>query len=159
MRSIMNEVSKYIGTAVIILVLLLIILRTLNWQTDIINRMMTVREGFMDESESESDSESDSENECDENDTRDKIEQLYKASKKHKDVSKERSSQGPFGALKYYKDHYDSDDGWDSETDELKKICFKMKKQSKKNEYAKDIDNIIAGSSMNIKTGGGGGFF
>ena len=123
MRSIMNEVSKYIGTAVIILVLLLIILRTLNWQTDIINRMMTVREGFMDESESESESE------CDEDDTRDKIEQIYKASKKHKDISKERSSQGPFGALKYYKEHYDSDDGWDSETDELKKICFKMKKK------------------------------
>ena len=34
-----------------------------------------------------------------------------------------------------------------------------MKKKSKKNEYAKDIDNIIGGSSMNIKTGGGGGFF
>ena len=153
MRSIMNEVSKYIGTAVIILVLLLIILRTLNWQTDIINRMMTVREGFMDESDS------DSESECDEDDTRDKIEQIYKASKKHKDISKERSSQGPFGALKYYKEHYDSDDGWDSETDELKKICFKMKKKSKTNEYVKDIENIIGGSSMNIKTGGGGGLF
>jgi len=153
----MNEVSKYIGTAVIILVLLLIILRTLNWQTDVINRMMTTREGFM--GESDSDSDSDSESECDEDDTRDKIEQLYKASKKHKDVSKERSSQGPFGALKYYKDHYDSDDGWDSETDELKKICFKMKKKSKRTEYAKDIDNIIGGSSMNIKTGGGGGGF
>ena len=157
MRSIMNEVSKYIGTIVIILVLLLIILRTLNWQTDVIKRMMTTREGFM--GESESDSESDSESECDEDDTRDKIEQLYKASKKHKDVSKEHSSQGPFGALKYYKEHYDSDDGWDNETDELKEICFKMKKKSKKNEYAKDIDNIIGGSSMNIKTGGGGGFF
>ena len=157
MRSIMNEVSKYIGTAVIILVLLLIILRTLNWQTDVINRMMTTREGFM--GESDSDSDSDSESECDEDDTRDKIEQLYKASKKHKDVSKERSSQGPFGALKYYKDHYDSDNGWDNETDELKKICFKMKKKSKRTEYAKDIDNIIGGSSMNIKTGGGGGGF
>ncbi len=150
MRSIMNEVSKYIGAVVIILVLLLIILRTLNWQTDVINRMMTVREGFDDD---------DDESECDEDDTRDKIEQLYKASKTHKDISKEYSSQGPFGALKYYKEHYDSDDGWDSETDELKKICFKMKKKSKKNEYAKDIDNIIGGSSMNIKTGGGGGGF
>ena len=152
MRSIMNEVCKYIGTGVIILVLLLIILRTLNWQTNVINRMMTTREGFYDDDD-------DDESECDEEETRDKIEQLYKASKKHKDISKEHSSQGPFGALKYYKEHYDSDDGWDNETDELKEICFKMKKKSKKNEYAKDIDNIIGGSSMNIKTGGGGGFF
>lgn len=147
MRSIMNEVSKYIGTVVIILVLLLIILRTLNWQTDVINRMMTVREGFDDD---------DDESECDEDDTRDKIEQLYKASKKHK-VKGRAAQRGPFGALKYYKEHYDSDDGWDSETDELKKICFKMKEKSKNNEYSKDIENIIAGSSMNIKTGGGGG--
>ena len=133
MRSIMNEVSKYIGTVVIILVLLLIILRTLNWQTDVIKRMMITREGFDDD---------DDESECDEEETREKIHQIYKTSKKYKgaDIDDENDL---FGALKYHKEHYDSDDEWDSETEELKKICNRMKKHSVSIEYKKEINDII----------------
>lgn len=132
MRSIMNEVSKYIGSGVIILVLLLIILRTLNWQTDVINRMMTVREGFDDDDESE----------CDEEETREKIHKIYKASKKYKGVDVD-DKKDLFGALKYHKEHYDSDEEWDSETEELKEICIRMKKQFLSNEYKKEVNDII----------------
>jgi len=156
----MNEICKALGVAVISVIAILIIIRTLSWQQNIIKRVMVTREGFGDIGDSDSDSDSDSD--CDLGATRTKIYKLVKINNKNK-KDKILSNHLHDGEEQYYKKYYDSDESeWDtgSETEaDLTKICKKYKKKAREIQARKEMDDIKSSSSNIPSSSGGGGMF
>lgn len=174
MKKLMNEICKAIGVAVISIIAILIIIRTLSWQQSIIKRVMVTREGlggFGDsdsdsDSDGDGDSDSDSDSECDFKGTRNKIVQLMKLQKKNKKAG--ISGNIVAGIEKnYYSKYYDSsDEEWDTGSEgegDLEKVCDFHKKQrlrEKQQKARKDANDIrTSNDSGNSMPSSGGGMF
>jgi hypothetical protein len=175
MKKLMNEICKAIGVAVISIIAILIIIRTLSWQQSIIKRVMVTREGLGGFGDSDSDSDSDSE--CEFNGTRNKLVKLMKLQKKNK---KAGISDNIVDGIEsnYYSKYYDSsDEEWDTGSEgegDLEKVCDFHKKQSlkekqqkkkqrlreKQQKARKDAEDIrTSNDSGNSMPSSGGGMF
>ncbi len=82
MKKQMNEICKGIGVAVIAVIAILIIIRTLSWQQSIIKRVMVTREGMGGFSDSDSDSDSDDDSDDDDSADEDAMEKIQKNKRK-----------------------------------------------------------------------------
>jgi hypothetical protein len=162
MKKLMNEICKAIGVAVISIIAILIIIRTLSWQQSIIKRVMVTREGLG----GFGDSDSDSDSECDFKGTRNKIVQLMKLQKKNKKAG--ISGNIVHGIERnYYSKYYDSsDEEWDTGSEgegDLEKVCDFHKKQrlrEKQQKARKDANDIrTSNDSGNSMPSSGGGMF
>ena len=149
MRRVINELGKYdnICVIVIISVLLLLVLTKSIYNTHSMIFPTTLYEGY-----------DERDDDCDPDDMRDKINKIYDMTKKYK-INAPRSmtdtiKKGPYGVFEYRDEHYDSDGGWDSETEKLKEICRKMKDNITFSNYQKEVQNI-----MNEGSNGDDGFF
>jgi hypothetical protein len=144
----MNELGKYQNICIIVFisVLLLLILTKSTYNTHLMNFPTSLYEGYGGDEG------------CDPDDMRDKINKIYDMTKKYKRNTPRSMTdtikKGPYGVFEYRDEHYDSDDGWDSETEELKKICSKMKDNITFSNYQKEVQNI-----MNEGSNGDDGFF
>ena len=153
MRRVMNELGKYenICVIVIISVLLLLVLTKSIYNTHSMNFPMSIYEGYGDERDEG----------CDPDDMRDKINKIYDMTKKYKKNAphsmKDTIKKGPYGVFEYRDEHYDSDGGWDSETEDLKKICREMKANITFSNYQKEVQNIMNEGSNGMD--GDDGFF
>ena len=89
MKKQINEICKALGVAVISVIAILIIIRTLSWQQSIIKHTMVTREGLggIGDSDDDSDDDSDSDSDGDgDGDGEDGIDKIHKNNKKIKNI-------------------------------------------------------------------------
>ena len=104
MKKQINEICKGIGVAVISIMAILIIIRTLSWQQSIIKRVMVTREGFgHDDSDSDNDSDSDSDSDSGSDSDGDEEEAIDRIHKNNKKIKKYGGLMDKSKSIKKYK--------------------------------------------------------